>query len=106
MVESKNIIKDFPEGRIGKVRDWGEMKSFLPNSLKEGEMNLVHGYFKAQLKIAEGNVKKADKIFDALDKINGFQRLENEREDVFINIDIAVRGSTNRGKTAGYAISH
>lgn len=105
MLETEKTIKSLPEDRQKKVKDWGEMKSYLPNSLTGGELNLIRGYFRAQLRIAGKQLNKAEDIFKALDKKSEFKELENRREDVFITIDMAVRGSTNRGKKEGYPIS-
>lgn len=101
MLEIKKIIQEFPQGKKGKVIDWGEMKLYFPNDLPESELNLLRGYFKAQLNMKEGKHKKADEIFDALDKNPDFLNLEEEKENLFASIDIAVRGETNRGKTSG-----
>ena len=82
------------EDRIGKVRNWGEMSSFIsPDDIKEHE-NFLRGYFKAQIFLQSGNRVKAKKIFNGLDKATGYLEFEKENSDLLRAIDLAVEGES------------
>ena len=76
--------------------------SHIPNDLlTEGRENVLEGYYRAQLRIARGKIRKADKILRSLDKNVIYQRLEEEHGGLLAAIDIDTRGKTNRRNFKG-----
>jgi len=93
--ERKSTVSEIPEDRLGEVADFGEMKSYLPDDLPESKLNLLKGYFDVQLQWKKKKYKHGDRKLEELEG-KGLKEFENEREDLFILIDLAVRKSTNR----------
>lgn len=83
-----------PEGRIGRVHDWGEMSSFLPTDVVIENKRFLRGYFKAQLLLNQGNKVKAGKLFNVLDKAAGYPDFEESNHNLLKIIDMAVRGQS------------
>ncbi|MGB6839239.1 MAG: hypothetical protein WBE27_03165, partial [Microgenomates group bacterium] len=61
----------------------------------------LKGYFKAQLRIADGQKVRAREIFDGLVKKKGYKEFEKENQALLAAIDIVVRGFTNRKPIGG-----
>ena len=62
---SREIFKESTnnvlEARKGKVRSWSELSSYLPVDINPHNEKFIRTYFRAQLRIAEGRKKKAEK---------------------------------------------
>jgi len=92
-----NPNSSVPEHRIGEVRDFGEMKSYLPDDLKESTLNILDEYFKATLLIEEEKKVKAKKKFDGLKKrkpgnYKNFDEFEDKNKELLSRIQMAVLG--------------
>lgn len=92
--EQKKLLSMIPEDRKGKVKDFSEMKSFLPNSLREGELNFIKSYFRVQLRVSEGRRKKATEMYRGLEKKTGWEDFAKDRVDLLVLVDLAARGET------------
>lgn len=90
-IVSNNIV---PEGRIGRVHDWGEMSSLIPPDSMDKSERFLRGYFKAQILLESGKKVKARRLFSALDKTTGYKDFEDSNHDLLKFIDIAVRGTS------------
>lgn len=92
-----------PEHRIGEVRDFGEMKSYLPDDLKEGTLNILDEYFKATLLIEEKKKVKAKKKFDGLKNrkpgnYKNFNEFEDANKELLSRIQMAVLGYSQQNQ--------
>lgn len=84
-----------PEDKQGQIRSWPEMLTFLsPLHLDESTLRLAEEYFKGQNLVAEGNIKDAVRLFDALSKDKKYQKFEDENRFLLITIDIGVKNKT------------
>jgi hypothetical protein len=93
-----------PEDRRGQVGDFGEMKTYLPDDLEEGKLNVLQDYFRATLHVKNKKRVKAGRAFDALKKRSygkdrTFQNFEDENMEHIKTIQLAVWGYTRQGKT-------
>ena len=102
MAERLSLDKiEMPEDRIGRVRDWGEMHSYISPDVPERDCKILKGYFRAQVRLVEGKKVRARQLLSFLEKRNAdFRKLEDENDALFASIDIAVRGATNRGSVS------
>lgn len=105
----KEIFNEFeslvPEARQGKVRDFGEMKGFLSNSLVPGEEKLLKEYFRVQVTLQGGARRKAREMMRGLVQKSGWDELDNERRDLLATVDVAVRGETRQyDKSSPYSM--
>jgi hypothetical protein len=91
--EVHNLV---PEARRGKVRDFGEMQTIIPNSLVEAEINLLNDYFRVQVTIAEGARHKAREMMQGLARRTMWGEFEDSHQKLLAVIDVAVRGETTR----------
>lgn len=101
---SNNPNSKIPEDRIGEVRDFGEMKMYLPDDLKERDLNLLDEYFKATRLIKEGKKVKAKRKFRGLEKRKlskdcSFQDFEDENRELLSTIQKAVLGKSSQDRT-------
>ena len=101
---STNPNSSLPEDRVGKVRDFGEMKTYLPDDLREGTLNLLDEYFKATRLIQKGKKTKARKKLKGLEnrklgKDRDFKKFEVENRDLLSRIQKAVLGRSSQDKT-------
>ena len=98
-IDRQNHAINIRPDRVGKVRDWAEMSSFLDSRINPDNRKLLRGYYRAQLFIACDRKTKAGKLLKNLDK-KGLEKFELDRDndEILKAIDIAVRGSTNRDK--------
>lgn len=101
----REILPSIPGERHGKVHDFGEMKGFFPNSLREGEMNFLKQYFGVQLEIQKGKRKGATEKMRGLANKTGWNEFEEQNKELLAMIDIAVRGETRRFNERGYSMS-
>ena len=99
---SGEIPFSIPKERHGKVHDFGEMRGFFPNSLREGEINFLKRYFRVQLNIQKGKRKSATKEMLGLAKRTGWNEFEEQNKELLAMVDIAVRGETRQFDTLGY----
>src|SRR3972149_7964621 len=91
LAEFHNLV---PEARRGKVRNFGEMQTIIPNSLVEAEINLLQDYFRVQVTIAERARHKAREMMQGLAKRGSWDDFEDTHRKLLAVIDIAVRGET------------
>lgn len=89
---SNNVL----ETRKGKIRQWSELSYHLPENISPHHECFLKGYFKAQLRITEGQKVRAREIFDGLVKKKGYKEFEENNQVLLAAIDIVVRGATNR----------
>lgn len=99
---SGEIPFSIPKERHGKVHDFGEMRGFFPNSLREGKINFLKRYFRVQLNIQKGKRKSATKEMLGLAKRTGWNEFEEQNKELLAMVDIAVRGETRQFDTLGY----
>jgi len=78
------------------AKHWSDINLQLPEEFNPHYRSFIRDYFRAQLRIEEGNRKKASRILSGLDKRPGFTQFEFKNEQVLAAIDIAVHGSTKR----------
>lgn len=94
---SNNVL----ETRKGKIKQWTELSYYLPKDVDPHHKRFLKGYFRAQLKIADGQKVRAREIFDGLVKKKGYEEFEEENQALLAAIDIVVRGFTNRKPVGG-----
>jgi hypothetical protein len=99
---SEGTLYSIPKERQGKVHDFGEMKGFFPNSLRERDMNFLKEYFGVQIKVQEKKRTRAREKMHGLVKRRGWNEFEEEKRELLAMIDIAVRGETRQFDTSGY----
>ncbi|MCX6706311.1 MAG: hypothetical protein NTV24_04400 [Candidatus Woesebacteria bacterium] len=75
---------------------WSQIKSSLPEQLVDPEKKWLRTYFKAQEALSVKDFNKARKIFTRLNNIEGYNSFEDHNQNLFMLIDVAVRGQTNR----------
>lgn len=101
----KEVYNEFlsfvPEGRRGKVKDFGEMKSLLPNSLSNAQIKLLKAYFHVQVTSRGGARNKAIEMMRGLVNKSGWKELERERRDLLALVDIGARGETRQFEQTG-----
>ncbi len=78
------------------VNSWAQINIHLPENFDPHNRKFLRGYFRAQLRIARGQMVKAGRIMDGLDVKPGFREFEDENGALLAAVDIAVRGKTNR----------
>ncbi|PIU71972.1 hypothetical protein COS80_00335 [Candidatus Woesebacteria bacterium CG06_land_8_20_14_3_00_39_27] len=76
------------------VSKWSEINSSI--QVDDDRKKWLRSYFKAQEALAAKDFSKARKIFTRLNKIEGYNDFEDNNQNLFMLIDIAVRGKTNR----------
>lgn len=86
------------------VRSWADISSKIPPEIHKGMENLLKDYFRAQLRIAKGQKKRAAAILKGLDKKTGFLEFEESNQPLFAAIDFAVNGRSNRRDELGEQI--
>ena len=84
------------EKRKGQVRNWSELKSYIPQEVKPEHLDFLRTYFRVQLRIALGRKEKAKEMIEGLLKREGFREFEERNEPLFAAIDMVVRGETGR----------
>lgn len=94
----KDLVKEpatsLTESRNHYVRSWATIAVRLPNDLTPGQEKFVKGYFRAQLRLAQGKPTKAGRIFKGLESNQDYSGFEEENQDLLAAIDLAVRGET------------
>jgi hypothetical protein len=88
--------RELEKNKIGKVRSWNEMSSYIDENMPYGCKKMLEGYFRVQLRLAQRQRTRAKELSRMLDKIPGFIDFEAENNDLFSKVDIAVSGSTRR----------
>lgn len=83
------------------TRNLSEILSKVPEEIKKDHKSFISSYFRAQLRIAKGQRKRAAEILNGLDRKTGFAEFEEEHASLLAAIDIAVRGSSNRKDSLG-----
>lgn len=87
------------EARTLYVTGWADIASRLPEDLSPEDVSYARTYFRAQLRLARGQKRKARRIFEGLRKTPEQEKRYNSFEDrnlsLLAAIDIAVRGTTN-----------
>ncbi len=86
----------YSEQKKAWVNNWGQIDGHLPEDFNSHYEEFVWQYFRAQLRIARGQMVKAGRIMDDLDGQPGFREFEEKNESLLAAIEIAVRGKTNR----------
>lgn len=100
MVEQdKGELSVIPTDKVGKIRNWVELQSFLPNDISKKELKFLEAYFRIQLRVANGQMKRANELFGFLGKIKGYNDFENEHIPLLKVVDIAVKGKTRWDET-------
>jgi hypothetical protein len=83
-----------PEAKVGKVSDWGEMKTYLPKDIDPRHKKLLRAYFGGQLLYSRGKKAKARRRFKALKRIPAYIDFEDNNRELLILVDRAVKGQT------------
>ena len=91
-----HIPRILPKERRGRMKNWSEMSSYLPDELNPHHLKFFRSYFRAQLRIAEGKKKKAGEILEGLVKKPGYNEFEMQNKLLLAVIDIGARGKTNQ----------
>jgi len=99
-----NPNSNIPDDRVGEVRNFSEMKAYLPDDLREGALNLLDDYFKATLLIKRGKKVKAKRKFHGLEKRQlskdkDIKDFEDENRELLSRIQKAVLGQSSQNKT-------
>lgn len=102
--EMDTLVKDgesFSKERTLYVGNLSEISARIPEEILRKYKNFIFSYFRAQLRIARGQDKRAREILNGLDKKTGFLEFEEKNESLLAAIDISVRGSSNREDSRG-----
>ncbi len=84
------------ERSVDRLRNqWGGIASKIPEELLKGNYKILHGYYRAQLRISCEKKVKARNILNSLASNKNFISLEDSHADLLVAIDIAVKGYTN-----------
>ena len=92
MITSNDTL--LPEAKVGKVTDWGEMKTYLPKDVGPRQKKLLRAYFGGQLLISRGKKVKARRRFKVLKRIPDYIDFEDNNRELLILVDRAVKGKT------------
>ena len=94
---SKESDESILISKKGKVRTWSELANLLPTDADPISIKFTRAYFIGQIRIAEGNIKKAKQYYGEISrKIKGYKEFEDENPQLLTAIDILVKGKTNR----------
>ena len=74
---------------------WSGISGKIPEELLKGNYKILHGYYRAQLRISCDKKVKARNILNSLASDEKFISLEDSHPDLLVAIDIAVKGYTN-----------
>ncbi|MEK7112808.1 MAG: hypothetical protein AAB875_05790 [Patescibacteria group bacterium] len=83
------------------ARSWADISSKLPEDFSPHYENFARSYFRAQLRIAKGQKRRASEILRGLDKKAGYLEFEQSNLPLLTAIDLAVRGTTNWSDNLG-----
>lgn len=85
------------EARQHYAQSWSEINYHLGDLVSSEQRNFIRSYFRAQLRVARGQVNKAQRIFEGLDKNWDYARFEDTRDgqSILAAVDLAVKGKTN-----------
>ena len=92
MITSNDTL--LPEARIGKVTDWGEMKTYLPKDIDPQRKKLLRAYFGGQLLSLRGKKVKAHRRRKVLKRLPDYIDFEDNNRELLILVDRAVKGIT------------
>lgn len=85
-----------PERSVDRLRNqWGGIACKIPEELLKGNYNILHSYYRAQLRIFCEKRVKARKILNSFASNKNFTSLEDSHADLLAAIDVAVKGYTN-----------
>jgi len=88
-------VNPLAEERDSYVRRWSQISSELPEDFSRHHINFARDYFRAQLRIARGQKKKARRILNGLVDRTGYKEFEKENRPILAAIDYAVRGTSH-----------
>lgn len=84
------------ERSVDRLRNqWSGIAGKIPEELLQGNYNVLHSYYRAQLRIHCEKKVKARRILNSLASNKNFVSLEDSHADLLAAIDIAVKGYTN-----------
>lgn len=83
-------------GHIPDQHVWSQVTEVIPENLTSQQRKLLQSYSRAQERIAHGQKTKAKRLLTALDNVPEFVEFEENNGELFANIDIIIRGETNR----------
>lgn len=82
------------------IRLFVQISQNIPDEVLRKHGKLLKAYFKAQVRIKNGQLKKASRLLGHLDRCHGLLEFEKDEQNrkILADIDIAVRGKTNRSE--------
>jgi hypothetical protein len=85
---------------VEKEKKWSEFhKKNVLNFFSGDQVKWLRSYYRAQLAISNQDLPGAYKIFARLDKIKEYGDFEKNHPCIFRQIDLTIRGKTNRDIT-------
>jgi len=78
-----------------RIYSFSSVSGDIPEDILKCHKKLLKSYFRAQVFIHEGKLRKARRLFGFLEKY-GLIEFEDEHPEVLAKIDILVRGETNQ----------
>lgn len=99
--EEGALLYPIGETKQRLAKHWSDITLHLSDEYNPHYKSFIRDYFRAQVRIEEGNRKKAGRILSGLDKRPGYMEFEAKNEHLLAAIDIAVHGNTNRVNELG-----
>lgn len=89
-----------------QINSWAYIAIKLPEDFNPHYRRFLRDYFRAQLRVAQGNKIRARRIFEGLEKRAGYREFEEKCESYLAAVDLAVKGSTRWHARPAFTINH